>query len=420
MLDLKFVCEHPDEIKANLKAKKVSLDLDKIVQLEQLRKKALYSYETKKAQQNKISKLIGQYKKEGKSTKDIFAQVQTLSEELKKENIRLNEIQNELRTLALQLPNILDKDVPFGYTEGDNRYLKEWGKKKEFKFKPLDHLELAKINNLLDFNKAAKLSGSGFALHTGSGAKLERGLINFMLDFHAAKHGYTELSVPFLANSKTMTGTGQLPKMKDDMYKIENEDLYLIPTAEVPITNYFANTTTSYKNLPQKFMAHSACFRKEAGSYGKETKGLQRLHQFNKVELVQIVKPSQSPLALEEILHDACQILEALNLHYRVITLCSGDTSFASAKTYDIEIWAPGQQKYLEVSSVSNFRDFQARRANIKYKDEDGNSRFAHTLNGSGVALPRLFIALIESYQQEDGSINFPNILKPYLKGGIQ
>ncbi len=419
MLDLKFVCEHPKEVQANLKAKKVSLDLDKLIQLEQLRKKALFSYETKKAEQNKTSKLIGQYKKEGKPTQDIFAQVQTLSQELKQENTALAQIQKELQELSLQLPNMLDKDVPLGNTEDDNRYLKEWGKKKEYKFKPLDHLELAKINNLLDFDKAAKLSGSGFALHTGLGATIERALINFMLDFHTTKHGYRELSVPFLANTSTMTGTGQLPKMKDDMYKIENEDLYLIPTAEVPITNYFAQSSTSYKNLPQKYTAYSACFRKEAGSYGKETKGLQRLHQFNKVELVQIVKPSQSALALEEILQDACEILEALNLHYRVITLCSGDTSFASAKTYDIEVWSPGQQKYLEVSSVSNFRDFQARRAEIKYKDENGKSCFAHTLNGSGVALPRLFIALIETYQKEDGSLDFPNILKPYLKGGL-
>ncbi len=420
MLDLKFVCEHQEEVRANLKAKKVSLDLDKILQLEERRKKALFAFETKKAQQNKASKLIGQYKKEGKPTDEIFAQVKQLSEELKQESSQISEIQNELNALALRLPNMLDADVPLGNSDSDNRFLKEWGKKKEFAFEPQDHLQLAKINNLLDFDKAAKLSGSGFALHTGLGAKIERGLINFMLDFHSAKHGYTELNVPFLANSKTMTGTGQLPKMQDDMYKIEGEDLYLIPTAEVPITNYFAQTATSYKNLPQKFMAYSACFRKEAGSYGKETKGLQRLHQFNKVELVQIVKPSQSPLALEEILRDACQILEALNLHYRVITLCSGDTSFASAKTYDIEVWSPGQQKYLEVSSVSNFRDFQARRAGIKYKDENGKSNFAHTLNGSGVALPRLFIALIETYQNEDGTINFPNIIKPYLNGGIQ
>ena len=354
-----------------------------------------------------------------KPTDEIFAQMRKLSQELKQESAQISQIQNQLQTLALQLPNMLDKDVPLGDSEEENRYLKEWGKKKEFSFKPLDHLELAKINNLLDFDKAAKLSGSGFALHTGLGAKIERALINFMLDFHAAKHGYQELNVPFLANSKTMTGTGQLPKMEDDMYKIDGEDLYLIPTAEVPLTNCFAQTSTSYKNLPQKFMAASACFRKEAGSYGKETKGLQRLHQFNKVELVQVVKPSQSPLTLEEILRDACEILEALNLHHRVITLCSGDTSFASAKTYDIEIWAPGQQKYLEVSSVSNFRDFQARRAGIKYKDENGKSCFAHTLNGSGVALPRLFIALIESYQKEDGTIDFPNILKPYLKGGF-
>ena len=306
-----------------------------------------------------------------------------------------------------------------GNSDQDNRFLKEWGKKKEFNFEPKNHLELAKINNLLDFDVAAKLSGSGFALHTGIGAKIERGLINFMLDFHATKHGYHELNIPFVVNTKAMTGTGQLPKMQEDMYKIEGEDLYLIPTAEVPVTNYFADCALSYKDLPKKFMAYSACFRKEAGSYGKETKGLQRLHQFNKVELVQISKPSQSPLALENILSDACEILEALNLHYRVVTLCSGDTSFSSAKTYDIEIWAPGEQKYLEVSSVSNFRDFQARRANIRYKDENGKPQFAHTLNGSGVALPRLFIALIETYQKADGTIDLPNILKPYINGGI-
>ncbi len=419
MLDIKFICENQDKVKANLVAKKVDLDLDELIALEDKRKKALFEYETKKAEQNKISKLIGKYKSEGKDTKEIFEQVQDLSKQLKDEANEISEIQKALRELSLKLPNMLDEDVPTGNSDQDNRFLKEWGKKKEFSFEPKNHLELAKINNLLDFDTAAKLSGSGFALHTGIGAKIERGLINFMLDFHTAKHGYHELNVPFVVNAKSMTGTGQLPKMQEDMYKIENEDLYLIPTAEVPITNYFADCSLSYKDLPKKFMAYSACFRKEAGSYGKETKGLQRLHQFNKVELVQISKPSQSSLALENILSDACEILEALNLHYRVVTLCSGDTSFCSAKTYDIEIWAPGEQKYLEVSSVSNFRDFQARRANIRYKDEKGKPQFAHTLNGSGVALPRLFIALIETYQKEDGTIELPNIIKPYINGGI-
>ncbi|HNZ88558.1 MAG TPA: serine--tRNA ligase, partial [Candidatus Cloacimonas acidaminovorans] len=284
-----------------------------------------------------------------------------------------------------------------------------------FSFTPKDHLELAIQNKLLDLPRGAKISGSGFPLYTGEGARIERALINFMLEFHLQKHNYTELMAPVIVNRKTMTGTGQLPKLEEDMYRIEKDDLFLIPTAEVPVTNIFADEVLSYKDLPQKFVAYTPCFRREAGSYGKETKGLQRLHQFNKVELVHFTEPEKSAEALEQILSDAEDILQAFNLHYRVAALCTGDLSFASQKTYDLEVWAPGTGKYLEVSSVSTFGEFQARRANIRYKDKTGKVKHLHTLNGSGVATPRLLIAIWETYQQEDGTIKLPAVLDPFL-----
>jgi len=417
VIDIGFIRQNQEAVSKNLRLKKVKFDLKNFLLLDEQRKHLKFNFEDKRATQNRSSKKIGQYKKQGKDTKEILLKIKDLSNELKEISTELAFVEKEFQKLALKLPNMLDKDVPIGNSEKDNVLIHSWGQKPQFDFKPKNHLELATQNNLLNLPVAAKISGSGFALFTGQGASLERALINLMLDYHSQKHGYTELNVPVLVNTKTMIGTGQLPKMKEDMYKIENDDLYLIPTAEVPITHYFADKILKYSALPQKFMAYSTCFRREAGSHGKQTKGLQRLHQFDKVELVQFVESKDSEKSLEHILCDAKKILELLGLHYRIVTLCSGDTSFASCKTYDIEVWSPGQNKFLEVSSVSNFRDFQARRANIRYKDKDGKIRFVHTLNGSGVALPRLFIAILENYQNSKGSIELPKILNSYLKG---
>lgn len=316
----------------------------------------------------------------------------------------------------LVVPNVPHPSVPIGRDESDNELVHEWGEKRKFDFVPKDHLALAD-GKLLDFKRPAKLTGSGFAGYTGVGALLERALINFMLDFHVQKHGYNEISLPYIVSRTTMTGTGQLPKLEDDMYHISEDDLFLIPTAEVPVTNYYANEILKNDQIPQKFVAYSPCFRREAGSYGKDTKGLQRLHQFNKVEMVRFSEPDVSYDVLEEMVRDAEDLLQALELHYRVVTLATGDLSFASAKTYDLEVWAPGTGRYLEVSSVSNFEAFQARRANIRYRDANDKVSYVHTLNGSGLATPRTFIALIETWQNADGSISIPEALRPYLYG---
>ncbi|OQB89483.1 MAG: Serine--tRNA ligase [Candidatus Cloacimonetes bacterium ADurb.Bin117] len=338
-----------------------------------------------------------------------------MADEIKTLNTALNDANARLENLLLQVPNVPHPSVPVGSDESANKIVREWGSKPCFDFEPLDHLEIAERNRLLDLPRGAKLSGSGFPVYTGRGAALERTLINFMLNFHIQEHGYTEVSVPVLVNRKTMTGTGQLPKLEDDMYRVDLDDLFLIPTAEVPVTNLHADEVLRQDQLPLKYVSYTPCFRREAGSYGKDTRGLQRLHQFNKVEMVRLVEPESSYNALEEMLLDAERILQALGLHYRVVQLCTGDLSFASAKTYDLEVWAPGVGKYLEVSSVSNFDDFQARRANIRYRDKDGKPRFLHTLNGSGLATPRLFIALLENYQNATGGVDLPTPLTGYL-----
>jgi seryl-tRNA synthetase len=338
-----------------------------------------------------------------------------ISASIKELSHELHETGSELEIELLRIPNIPNSEVPVG-DESNNRLEKVIGEKKVFDFQPKDHLELSEINELFDFQRSAKLSGSGFFAYTGFGAALERALLNFMLDFHVKEHGYKEMYLPVLVNRKAMTGTGQLPKLEEDMYCIEQDDLFLIPTSEVSLTNFYADEILNLKDLPHKLVSFSPCFRREAGSYGKDTKGLQRLHQFNKVEMVRVVHPDESYEALEEMLADAEHILQVLGLHYRVLTLATGDLSFASAKTYDLEVWAPGADKYLEVSSVSNFEDFQARRASLRFRGIDDKVKFVHTLNGSGLATPRTMIALLETYQNPDGSISLPDCLKPYLR----
>jgi len=415
MLDIKFIRANPELVRNAIRNKNEKADLDALLEADELRRKLQFDFDQLKARQNQVSQTIAQKKKAKEDATDLLQEMSAVADEIKTLNTALNEANARLENLLLQVPNVPHPSVPVGSDESANKIVREWGSKPCFDFEPLDHLEIAERNRLLDLPRGAKLSGSGFPVYTGRGAALERALINFMLNFHIQEHGYTEVSVPVLVNRKTMTGTGQLPKLEDDMYRVDLDDLFLIPTAEVPVTNLHADEVLRQDQLPLKYVSYTPCFRREAGSYGKDTRGLQRLHQFNKVEMVCLVEPESSYNALEEMLLDAERILQALGLHYRVVQLCTGDLSFASAKTYDLEVWAPGVGKYLEISSVSNFDDFQARRANIRYRDKDGKPRFLHTLNGSGLATPRLFIALLENYQNATGGVDLPTPLTGYL-----
>ena len=415
MLDIKFIRENIDIVKKAIKDKNEKTDIDNLFELDKKKRELQFEFDTLRSEQNSVSKKIPELKKEKKDVSEILLKMQMISKKIKEISGELFDTAQKLENELLKIPNIPNKDVPIG-DESANAFVREWGEKKHFNFQPKDYLDLAEINDLLEIKRVVKISSSGFVGYRNKGALLERALINFMLDFHIQKHGYTEVALPILVNRKTMTGTGQLPKLEEDMYLIEQDDMFLIPTAEVSVTNLHADEIISEKSIPKKYVSYSSCFRREAGSYGKDTKGLQRVHQFNKVEMVRFVKPKDSYEALEEMLIDAEDILKCLGLHYRVVTLASGDLSFASAKTYDIEVWAPGSNKYLEVSSISNFEDFQARRAYIRFRDEDGKVKFVHTLNGSGLATPRTFIALIETCQNQDGSIILPEVLKPYME----
>ncbi len=415
MLSIKFIRENIDIVKKAIKDKNEKTDINNLLELDKKKRELQFEFDTLRAEQNSVSKKIPELKKEKKDVSEILIKMQNISKKIKEVSRELSDTAQKLENELLKIPNVPNKDVPIG-DESANAFVREWGEKKHFTFQPKDYLDLSEINDLLEIKRVVKISASGFVGYRNKGALLERALINFMLDFHIQKHGYTEVALPILVNRKTMTGTGQLPKLEEDMYLIEQDDLFLIPTAEVSVTNLHADEIISEKSIPKKYVSYSSCFRREAGSYGKDTKGLQRVHQFNKVEMVRFVKPNDSYEALEEMLVDAEDILKSLGLHYRVVTLASGDLSFASAKTYDIEVWAPGSNKYLEVSSISNFEDFQARRAYIRFRDEGGKVKFVHTLNGSGLATPRTFIAIIETCQNEDGSITFPEVLKPYLE----
>lgn len=415
MLDLKFIRENAELVKQAVINKNEKADIDKIIELDEAKRVAQFNFDQKKADQNKVSKEIGLRKKNKEDASDLLAQMGSVAQEIKDLKTLLSDADTALNEAIMWVPNMPHADVSVGKSEDDNQVIRDWGTKREFTFQPVDHVEIAEKNGLLDLERGAKISGSGFPIHTGMGARLERALINFMLDYHLIHHGYQEIMVPSIVNPTAMRGTGQLPKLKDDMYHISEDDMYLIPTAEVPITNFFAGDILKNEELPKKFVGFSNCFRREAGSYGKDTRGLQRLHQFNKVEMVRFVKAEDSWDVLLEMVNDAEDILKALKLPYRVLRLCTGDTSFASAMTYDLEVWAPGADKYLEVSSISNFVDFQARRASIRYRDNEGKVQFVNTLNGSGLATPRTIIAILENYQNEDGSFEIPEVLKPYL-----
>ncbi len=372
--------------------------------------------EALKADRNSINNKISLKKKEKQDCSSLIDEMKGISIRIKALDNDLNDFNATLNDKTNYIPNIVHDSVPDGDNANDNIVIKEWGNKPSFSFEPKSHLEIAESLNLLDFKRAAKMSGTAFPLYTDRGSKLERNLISYMLDLHTQENGYTELFPPFLVTGNSPFTTGNLPKFKEDMYYIDNDDLYCIPTAEVPITNYYANEVIDEKDLTQKFVAYSACFRREAGSYGKDTKGLHRLHQFNKVELVKFCKPEESYNELELLLLDAEKVLQAFNLHYRVVALCAGDLSFSAAKCYDIEVWSPFENKYLEVSSCSNFESFQAQRGNIKYRNKaDNKLEFVHTLNGSGLATPRLMIALLETYQTGEGSVKIPKVLIDYF-----
>ncbi|MFH1877269.1 MAG: serine--tRNA ligase [Candidatus Omnitrophota bacterium] len=418
MLDPKFIRENPDAVRAALKNRNDKVELvDKFLGLDDARKEIIKEVEDLKCVKNEISKNIGRMVREKQDVSGAKAEVGSLTEKIKGLDDRLKQVEEDYALLLDTIPNVPHESVPVGGGAADNVIVKQAPPLPEFSFTPRDHIELGDINGLFDLERGAKISGSGFPVFMGKGARLERALINFMLDVHTSEHGYTEVFPPFLVNRKSMRGTGQIPKLEEDMYSLKGEDLFLIPTAEVPITNLFADEIFAEENLPFYLTGYTACFRREAGSYGKDTKGLIRVHQFDKVEMVKFTRPEDSMAELEKLLADAEDILKRLGLPYRVLALCTGDMSFAAHKCYDIELWAPGSGRWLEVSSCSVFSDFQARRANIKYRPADRSRKpaYVHTLNGSGVALPRLVIALLEMNQNEDGSITIPEVLWGYF-----
>ncbi len=417
MLTLKYIRENSVIVRESISKKQSDIDINQLLDLDAKRRKYLKEVEELRAEKNSVSNTIATLRKTGEDATSEIDCMKSVSEKIKEIDKGLSEIENTIQELIYYVPNLVHSSVPDGKDESKNIHVKEWGSKPELKFKVRDHIELGEALGLFDFKRAVKMAGSSFPLYTGVGAKLERALINFMLDYHVENHGYQELFPPFLATRQAMQNTGQLPKFEDDMYYISEDNLFCIPTAEVPLTNFHQGEIIPESDLPRKYTAYTACFRREAGSYGQETKGLSRVHQFNKVELVKFVHPEQSYKDLELLVKDAESILQALGIHYRIIELCSGDLSFSATKCYDLEVWSPADEKYLEVSSCSNFEDFQARRSNIRFRSNtDGKAQFIHTLNGSGIATPRLMIALLETYQNEDGSIEIPCILQPYVK----
>jgi len=418
MLDLSFIRENKDSIKEALKIRAPKLDFEGFLALDAERRDGQRQLDDLRSQRNKANDKISLLLKEKKDAKHDIDGMKSISQKIKELEIKVEELDQKTREIALIIPNIPHKSVKSGSDSSQNSEVSSWGKPKKFEFKPREHTELGQDLGLFDMVRGAKLSGSGFALYSGVGARLERALIQFMLEMHTTQHGYTEFSPPFLVNRQSMTGTGQLPKFEEDMYRLKDDDLFLVPTAEVPVTNFHRDEVLKEEDLPLKYTAYTPCFRREAGSYGKDTKGLVRVHQFDKVELVKFTRPEDSYDAHESLLKDAEKILQLLEIPYRVMQLCSGDMGFAAAKCYDIEAWAPGMGRWLEVSSVSNFEDFQARRANIRFKRKDtGKSEFVHTLNGSGLALPRVVIALLENYQSADGSVLVPAALRPFMGG---
>jgi seryl-tRNA synthetase len=419
MLDIKLIRSNPELVKERLSKRDPVYEkmIDEILDVDEERRRIIKEVENLKAEKNKLSKEIGVLFKEGKKeeAEKIKDEVQAKNKKIERLEKELKAIENRFNYLLLTVPNIPDKTVPVGKDEEENVEIRRWGEPRKFKFKPLPHWDIGERLGILDFERGAKLSGSRFTVMYREAAKLERALINFMLDLHTKDHGYTEVWTPVLVRSEILVGTGQLPKFEEDLYKIHEEDLYLIPTAEVSLTNLHAGEILKEEELPKYYTAYTPCFRREAGSHGKDVRGILRQHQFDKVELVKIVKPENSYEELEKLVREAEKVLQLLELPYRVVELCTGDLGFSAAKTYDIEVWIPSQERYREISSCSNTEDFQARRAKIRYKDRNGKNRFVHTLNGSGLAVGRTLLAIMENYQREDGGFDIPEVLKNYM-----
>lgn len=419
MLDLKFVRANPNIVTEALAKRGGKISLADFLSLEEERRSLLVEVEEKKARRNSVSKEIGKMKKAGEDASSIMEEMRTLGDEISATDNRLKEIETNLIDILLSIPNIPNNKVPVGVDEDDNLELRKWSEPTKFDFEPLNHWDIGTNLDILDFERASKISGARFTVYKGLGARLERAIINFFLDTHTTDHGYTEILPPYLVNSNTMQGTGQLPKFKEDMFHVSNTDYYLIPTAEVPVTNLHADEILTDQELPICYASYTACFRAEAGAAGRDTRGLIRQHQFNKVELVKFTTPETSYDELEKLTNDAETVLKKLGLPYRVVCLSTGDLGFSSAMTYDLEVWLPGYDGYREISSCSDFEDFQARRANIRFRRENGKPEFVHTLNGSGVAVGRTVAAILENYQQADGSVKVPDVLIPYM-GGVE
>lgn len=416
MLDIRFIRENPEIVKKALADRGTSFALEEFVKVDKKRRDLIVEAEKSKNLRNIASEEIGQLKKTGQDDPEKIESIRLLSRKIKQIDQEITVTEEALQKIVLDIPNIPHKSVPVGKDEKDNQQVRVWGKPPQFNFEPQAHWDIGESLDVLDFERAAKIAGARFVLYKGYGARLERSLINFMLDLHTGKHGYKEVFPPVLVNEQSMIGTGQLPKFSEELFKCKDDDLYLVPTAEVPVTNIHRDEILDKDSLPLKYCAYTPCFRREAGAHGRETRGLIRQHQFNKVELVKFVLPENSYQELEDLVGNAEKVLQELGLHYRVIVLCTGDLSFSAAKCYDIEVWMPSYNGFKEISSCSNFEDFQARRANIRYRpDVNEKPKFIHTLNGSGLAIGRTVAAILENYQQEDGSVIIPEALRSYM-----
>jgi seryl-tRNA synthetase len=420
MLDIKLLRTNPELIQEALAKRNSDLTLDEPIRLEAERREIVGKVEQLKNKRNVVSEEIARRKKNKEDAEQLILEMRELSQEIKGIDDLLKAKEQELEKLIMVIPNLPHQSVPAGKDEEDNEEVKKWGQIPQFDFQPKPHWDLGEALDILDFERAAKIAGARFTVYKGLGARLERALINFMLDLHTEKHGYKEIFPPFMVNAESMTGTGQLPKFEEDLFRCRDEGYYLIPTAEVPVTNLHRDEILDEVELPTLYTAYTACFRAEAGAHGRDTRGLIRQHQFNKVELVKFAHPEESYQELEKLLQDAEEVLQLLKLPYRVVNLCGGDLGFSAAKTYDIEVWLPSFNRYREISSCSNFEDFQARRANIRYRAKGQKPEYVHTLNGSGLAIGRTLAAILENYQQEDGTVLIPEVLRPYMGGKIK
>jgi len=416
MIDIRLIRSDPEFVRNTLAKRGKEIRFDELLKIDSIRREKLHRCELLRAEQNRTGEIIAQKKKQKENVDDLLISMSNIKQQIAELEEELKSLDEQIEQILLTIPNLPHESLPIGKDSNDNRVERRWSTPRNFDFEPWDHVQLGEYLHIFDFDRAVKIAKTRFSLSMGVGALLERALINFMLDVHTKQHGYKEVLPPFLVNSATMQGTGQLPKFAEDLFRIDNFDLWLIPTAEVPVTNIHRDEIILNEQLPLKYVAYTPCFRSEAGSYGKDTRGMIRQHQFNKVELVKFCRPEESWDELEKLTNDAEHILQLLGLPYQVVTLCTGDLGFSSAKTYDLEVWLPGQNCYREISSCSNFTDFQARRANIRFK-RDKKPEFVHTLNGSGLAVGRTVVAILENYQQPDHTVVIPEVLKPYMHG---